>query len=122
VIAGNCEEQLATDATDCGCGFAAGTECDRLSKGWYAFADQRISRASRVWLAGLPKMLTFREGEVTFRVIHGGVDIINRFVFASDHDLIAASLPARKRMLSWPATAACPSLRRWARASGSTQA
>ena len=92
VIAGNCEEQLATDAADCGCGFAAGTECDRLSKGWYAFADQRISRASRAWMAGLPKTLTFREGGVTFRVIHGGVDVVNCFVFASDHDLIAAEL------------------------------
>lgn len=33
VIAGNCEEQLATGADACGCGFAPGTECDRLSKG-----------------------------------------------------------------------------------------
>ncbi|HEU0059603.1 MAG TPA: metallophosphoesterase family protein [Hyphomicrobiaceae bacterium] len=92
VIAGNCEEQLATGAADCGCGFAAGTECERLSKGWYAFADQRVSRASRAWMSGLPKTLTFREGGVSFRVIHGGIDAVNRFVFASDHDLIAAEL------------------------------
>ena len=25
-------------------------------------------------------------------MIHGGVDVVNRFVFASDHDLIAAEL------------------------------
>src|SRR5262245_33466905 len=92
VIAGNCEEQLATGAADCGCGFAAGTECDRLSKAWYAFADQRISRASRAWMAGLPKTLTFHEGGLAFRVIHGGVDLVNRFVFASDCDVVAAEL------------------------------
>src|SRR5262245_18126212 len=92
VIAGNCEEQLATSAADCGCGFPAGTECDRLSKGWYAFANERISRSSRAWMAGLPKTLTFREGGLTFRLVHGSIDVVNRFVFASDHDLIAAEL------------------------------
>src|SRR5690349_9980180 len=29
---------------------------------------------------------------VSFRVVHGGVDVVNRFVFASDHGLIAAEL------------------------------
>ncbi|MCE2921377.1 MAG: metallophosphoesterase, partial [Roseomonas sp.] len=28
VIAGNCEENLAAGALDCGCGFAEGTACD----------------------------------------------------------------------------------------------
>jgi len=92
VIAGNCEEQLAIGAADCGCGFASGSECDRLAKGWFAFADQRVSRANRAWMATLPKTLTFQEGGVSFRVVHGGVDVVNRFVFASDHDVIAAEL------------------------------
>ena len=29
---------------------------------------------------------------VSFRVVHGGVDVVKRFVFASDHGLIAAEL------------------------------
>ena len=43
-------------------------------------------------MAGLPKTLTFHEGGATFQLIHGGVDVVNRFVFASDHDRIAAEL------------------------------
>lgn len=59
VIAGNCEEQLAAGAGDCGCGFEEGSECDRLAKGWYEFANGRISSAAREWMASLPKTLRF---------------------------------------------------------------
>ena len=31
VIAGNCEEQLAAGAVDCGCGFADDSACNRLA-------------------------------------------------------------------------------------------
>jgi hypothetical protein len=47
VIAGNCEEQLAEAAEDFACGFEAGTECDLLAKGWYPFANARMSPESR---------------------------------------------------------------------------
>ena len=47
VIAGNCEEQLAAGADDCGCGFDAGTACDRAAKDWFSYAKPRISEASR---------------------------------------------------------------------------
>jgi hypothetical protein len=57
VIAGNCEEQLAAGGADCGCGFEAGTECDRLAKSWYEFAKERVSPQSRAWMAGLPRTL-----------------------------------------------------------------
>ena len=92
VIAGNCEEQLAAGAGDCGCGFEEGTECDRLAKDWYAFANERISGPSRTWMAGLPKTLRFSFGGLTFRVIHGGVDQVNRFVFASQRADLADEL------------------------------
>jgi predicted phosphodiesterase len=92
VIAGNCEEQLAAGADDCGCGFEEGTECDRLAKDWYAFASERISRQSRAWMAGLPRTLTFAFGGLSFRVVHGGVDRVSRFVFASQRADIAAEL------------------------------
>lgn len=89
VIAGNCEEQLAAGAADCACGFDEGSECDRLAKGWYPFAHERISPASRSWMAGLPSTLRFRVGGLAFRVIHGGVRQVNRFVFASQRDVLA---------------------------------
>jgi predicted phosphodiesterase len=92
VIAGNCEEQLAEASDNCACGFEEGTECDLLAKGWYPFANARMSEESRAWMAALSKTLTFTAGGLNFRVIHGGVDIINRFVFASQRDVLAEEL------------------------------
>jgi predicted phosphodiesterase len=92
VIAGNCEEQLAAGSADCACGFEEGSECDRLAKGWYPFANERISPESRAWMAGLPSTLTFNAGGLSFRVIHGGVRTINRFVFASQGNELAEEL------------------------------
>lgn len=43
-------------------------------------------------MAALPKTLTFTAGGLNFRAIHGGVDIINRFVFASQRDAMAQEL------------------------------
>ena len=92
VIAGNCEEQLAETSDNCACGFEPGTECDTLAKGWYPFANARMSGESRAWMAALPKTLTFTAGGLSFRVIHGGVDVINHFVFASQRDVLAEEL------------------------------
>jgi predicted phosphodiesterase len=92
VIAGNCEEQLAAGAEDCACGFEPGSECDTLAKGWYPFANARMSVESRAWMAALPRTLTGTIGGRTFRVIHGGVDVINRFIFASEREVIATEL------------------------------
>jgi predicted phosphodiesterase len=94
VVAGNCEEQLAANADDCGCGFAEATACNVAAKDWYAFARQRVSAESRAWMAGLPSHITFRFGGRHVRVVHGGVHQINRFVFASEHTLIVEELTA----------------------------
>jgi predicted phosphodiesterase len=83
-IAGNCEEQLAAGAADCGCGFDEGSACDLLSKGWYPFANDRISPASRAWMGQLPATMQFTYGGLRCRVIHGGVSQTNRFLFASE--------------------------------------
>jgi predicted phosphodiesterase len=88
VIAGNCEEQLAAAAADCGCGFDEGSACDLLSKGWYPFANSRISPESRAWMSQLPATLRFEHSGLTFRVIHGGTAQTNRFLFASDADVL----------------------------------
>jgi predicted phosphodiesterase len=89
VVAGNCEEQLATGAADCGCGFTDGSACDLLAKGWYPFANSRISAASRTWMGQLPATLRFSHGGLRFRVIHGGVSQTNRFVFGSQAQILA---------------------------------
>jgi predicted phosphodiesterase len=83
VIKGKCEESLSARAPDCGCGFDEGTACDLLSKGWYPYADNRISDASRKWMAALPAHLTFILAGRRVRVIHGGVTETSRFIFAS---------------------------------------
>src|SRR5262245_23281328 len=75
VVAGICEEQLAAGAADCACGFDEGSECDRLAKGWYPYANVRVSPANRAWMARLPKALIVDVGGWRLRVIHGGVDL-----------------------------------------------
>jgi predicted phosphodiesterase len=92
VVAGNCEEQLAAGAPDCACGFEEGSECDRLAKGWYPFANARVSPESRAWMGSLPRSLTAVVNDFRLRVIHGGVAAINRFVFASQREAITEEL------------------------------
>jgi len=94
VVAGNCEEQLAAGAADCGCNFEEGTACDLLAKGWYPFANARVSAASRAWMGGLPAALMFGYAGSRFRVIHGGVNQVNRWVFASDRPVLAVEMRA----------------------------
>lgn len=92
VVAGNCEEQLAAGAADCGCGFEEGTECDRLSKGWYPYAAARVSAASSAWMASLPAKIGFTLGGLEFCVLHGGVEETAKFLFASQKQALAAEL------------------------------
>jgi predicted phosphodiesterase len=84
VIAGNCEENLAAGALDCGCGFEEGTACDLLSRAWYAHAHRQVTEAHRAWMAGLPRRITVRlpDGR-RLAVLHGGASDISRFIFAS---------------------------------------
>ncbi len=84
VIAGNCEENLAEGALDCGCGFEEGTACDLLSRAWYAHADRQVAAAHRAWMAGLPQrlMVILPDGR-RLAVLHGGASDISRFIFAS---------------------------------------
>ncbi|MGF1649126.1 MAG: metallophosphoesterase family protein [Hyphomicrobiaceae bacterium] len=92
VIAGNCEQQLGEGADDCGCGFEEGTICDRLAKGWYSFANARLSSASRAWMRQLPSSIRFTYSGRTFLVVHGGVKQVNRFIFRSDVAVLAEEL------------------------------
>lgn len=94
VIQGNCEESLAAGAADCGCNFEEGTACDLLAKGWYPYADARISDETRAWMGTLPRNLGFDYRGLSFRVVHGGVAEIARWVFASDAAALAEEAAA----------------------------
>lgn len=83
VVLGNCEESLASRAFDCGCGFEPGSVCSALSEQWFRYADSQISDDNRSWMRHLPYSLNFQLGSRLFSVVHGGVERINRFLFAS---------------------------------------
>lgn len=92
VIQGNCEQQLADRADDCACNFEEGTACAALAKGWYPYANERISDAMRDWMGGLPDTLRFSYHGLSFRVVHGGVRVVNRWVFASDTSILTEEI------------------------------
>ncbi|MGE0769516.1 MAG: metallophosphoesterase [Hyphomicrobiaceae bacterium] len=112
VVAGNCEQQLALDAGDCGCGFVQGSACDALSKGWYSFAASRVSAASRAWMGRLPNSLSLTYGGFSLRVVHGSVEQTNRFVFASQEQLVAAELSRTRADIVVAGHAGLPFIRR----------
>ncbi len=86
VIMGNCEESLGAGAENCGCGFAEGSACDQLSVAWYAHADAQLDASSRAWMRALPRRIDLRIAGQTLAVVHGTVDRINQFLFASDNE------------------------------------
>jgi predicted phosphodiesterase len=94
IVMGNCEESLAAGSEDCGCGFAEGSACAIASSEWYAYANDRVDRASRAWMAALPRRLDIDFAGRRLAVVHGGVTSINRFVFASSGAAIAEELTA----------------------------
>lgn len=83
VVLGNCDEQLAVGAGDCGCGFPEGSACERLSSAWFTYADAQMGAEARGWLATLPRRIDLLIGGKRLAVIHGGVEQINQFIFAS---------------------------------------
>ncbi|WP_415886431.1 metallophosphoesterase family protein [Neptuniibacter sp. QD37_6] len=83
VVMGNCEESLAADAPDCGCGFSEDSACSLLSVEWYRFASQQVSQDDKLWMGQLPRQISFELAGKRFQVVHGSVDRINEFIFAS---------------------------------------
>ena len=88
VVMGNCEEQLAANAADCGCGFAEGSACDTASKTWFAYASAELGNAHRSWMGALPREFDIAIGGLTLRVVHATPSSLNRFVFASTPDRV----------------------------------
>ncbi|NOG69968.1 metallophosphoesterase [Roseicella sp. DB1501] len=90
-VMGNCEESLAAGGADCGCGFAAGTACDRLSQDWFAHASRQVTPRHRDWMAALPRRIEVRIGGRRLMALHGGATVINRFLFASAPEAVLAA-------------------------------
>lgn len=86
VVMGNCEESLAADAPDCGCGFAPGSSCDRLSADWFSYATRHVDAAARSWMAALPRRIDLTLAGRHLAIVHGAPSRINRFIFASTPD------------------------------------
>ncbi|KXJ50715.1 MAG: diadenosine tetraphosphatase [Neptuniibacter sp. Phe_28] len=84
VVMGNCEESLAQNAPDCGCGFDQGSACSLLSVEWYNFSNKRLPADDKQWMSTLPRRLTFSLNGQRFTVVHGSYERINEFVFASE--------------------------------------
>lgn len=83
VVMGNCEESLGFQLDDCGCGFEEGTDCDILSRQWYAYSDQLLSDDDRTWLRTRPRRMTATIGDRHFAFIHGSATDISGWVFES---------------------------------------
>lgn len=97
VVMGNCEESLAQDADDCGCGFEEGTACSLLSNNWYQYAKTQLSNDNKQWMRSLPRSIGFHAEGYNIHCIHGGVSHINQFIFAStDKKLKAEQLALAK--------------------------
>ncbi len=102
VVAGNCENQLAAGARDCGCGFEAGSTCDLLSVGWFAHANAAIGSGDRTWMTGLPDMITFSQAGQRCAVIHGGISDVSRFIWSVSDVSVFAEEVALVRALAGP--------------------
>lgn len=85
-IQGNVEESLAASLPDCGCGFNENSLCDKLAAEWFSYADAHTGEELRRWMGLLPHHLTFEISGIRARVVHGSVQEINRFLFASQPD------------------------------------
>src|SRR5258708_1516449 len=53
VVMGNCEQSIAADSADCGCGFPAERTWERLSAAWFAHATRHLNADARAWSAAM---------------------------------------------------------------------
>ncbi|MBV8753595.1 MAG: radical SAM protein [Hyphomicrobiales bacterium] len=97
VVMGNCEESLASAAADCGCGYVPGSACDRLAAAWFAHADRELGADARAWMAQLPRRIDLVIAGARLVVVHGAIDRINRFIFATTAAAIKADELARSQ-------------------------
>lgn len=83
VVMGNCEEALAADAEDCGCGFDEGSACAALSALWFTATRRDLDAETKRWMGALPRRIDFTLAGRRLAAIHGGLARINQFIFPS---------------------------------------
>ena len=83
VVQGNVEDQIGSNAGDCGCGFEEGSACAVLSRDWYAASTAALDADVAGWMAARPFLIRFRMEGRRFVVIHAGAERNNQFVFGS---------------------------------------
>lgn len=83
VVRGNCERAIAADEDDCGCGFAPGTVCGRLSAAWHAHAKKTVGAAEKSWFGELPARRIINFAGFRLAVVHADAETDNRFIFPS---------------------------------------
>ena len=88
LLLGNCEESLASDAVDCGCGFDSGRVCDVVADSWYGYSVKTTTAQHKEWMRHLPRLVTFTYENKTFMVVHGSVERINEFIFPSTEAIV----------------------------------
>jgi len=96
VVMGNCEESLGARALDCGCGFEEGTSCDMLSQQWFTYANSHLNDEQRAWMRDLPEKIRLHYGALNLLAVHGGIEQNNRFIFASQEEIITHELALSK--------------------------
>ena len=92
-VMGNCEQQLGAGEGHCGCGFEAGSACERLARDWFSYCTSQISQATRRWMAQLPARIILNLAGRRFALVHGAPTRINRFIFP------ASPRPEKRREL-----------------------
>jgi predicted phosphodiesterase len=108
VLKGNCENQLATDADDCGCGFDEGSKCSLMAVNWYAHARRALSQEQKQWLGSRPDRIVFRHNGFRCAVVHGGASDISKFlwpvtenaIFRQEINLLKKELGSIDRVVS----------------------
>lgn len=82
-IIGNVEQQLTSNADNCGCGFSEDSLCNTLSIDWYTRTKQELIKSQIKWMQTLPEFITFSFSGLKFLIIHGSVSNISEFIFES---------------------------------------
>eukprot|EP00656_Telonema_subtile_P021891 TRINITY_DN22934_c0_g1_i1.p1 TRINITY_DN22934_c0_g1~~TRINITY_DN22934_c0_g1_i1.p1 ORF type:complete len:136 (+),score=1.16 TRINITY_DN22934_c0_g1_i1:113-520(+) len=69
VVMGNCEESLAQNAPDCGCGFDQGSACSLLSVEWYNSVSYTHLRAHETVLDLVCRLLLEKKKKHTVHIL-----------------------------------------------------
>ncbi len=91
-IMGNCEESIAFDAEDCGCGFKKNSACDLLTSQWFPYSKNNISIKNKQWLKQLPYQIVLNYKSKKYLVCHGSPRKINEFILPSTSKNIIQNL------------------------------